>query len=89
LSQAGYAGRDIIWDQNYKHNLKIRQALEHIYVNFAGDKEAEDWKNFVVYVKRVWFSNGIHHHYSNEKIKPGFSKEYFGNRQRLPGLILD
>ncbi len=77
LSQAGYAGRDMIWDQNYKHNLKIRQALESIYVNFAGDKETEDWKNFVVYVKRVWFSNGIHHHYSNDKIKPAFDKVYF------------
>ncbi|MGG5577304.1 dipeptidyl-peptidase 3 family protein [Myroides sp. C15-4] len=77
LSQAGYAGRDMIWDQNYKHNLKIRQALESIYVNFAGDKESEDWKNFVVYVKRVWFSNGIHHHYSNDKIKPAFDKAYF------------
>lgn len=77
LSQAGYAGRDIIWDQNYKHNLKIRKALENIYVNYAGDKENEDWKNFVVYVKRVWFSNGIHHHYSNDKIKPAFSESYF------------
>lgn len=77
LSQAGYAGRDIIWDQNYKHNLKIRQALESIYVNYAGDKGTDDWKNFVVYVKRVWFSNGIHHHYSNEKIKPTFNKAYF------------
>lgn len=77
LSQAGYAGRDIIWDQNYKHNLTIRQALENIYVNYAGDKETEDWKNFVVYVKRVWFSNGIHHHYSNDKIKPAFTQAYF------------
>lgn len=77
LSQAGYAGRDMIWDQNYKHNLKIRQALESIYVNYTGDKETEDWKNFVVYVKRVWFSNGIHHHYSNDKIKPAFTKAYF------------
>lgn len=77
LSQAGYAGRDIIWDQNYKHNLKIRKALENIYVNYAGDKESEDWANFVVYIKRVWFSNGIHHHYSNDKIKPAFSESYF------------
>ncbi|MDM1045335.1 dihydrofolate reductase [Myroides sp. 1354] len=77
LSQAGYAGRDIIWDQNYKHNLAIRAALENIYVNYTGDKETEDWKNFVVYVKRVWFSNGIHHHYSNDKIKPAFTQAYF------------
>lgn len=77
LSQAGYAGRDIIWDQNYKHNLKIRKALENIYANYEGDKDSEDWKNFVVYLKRVWFSNGIHHHYSNDKIKPAFSEVYF------------
>ncbi len=77
LSQAGYAGRDIIWDQNYKHNLAIRKALENIYENYQGDKDSEDWKEFVVYLKRVWFSNGIHHHYSNDKIKPGFSQAYF------------
>lgn len=77
LSQAGMAGRDIIWDQNYKHNLKIRKALEHIYVNFQGDKTTTDWQNFETYVKRVWFSNGIHHHYSNEKIKAEFSEAYF------------
>lgn len=77
LSQAGYVGRDIMWDQNYKHNLKIRKALENIYVNYKGDKESQEWKDFVVYLKRVWFSNGIHHHYSNDKIKPAFSKAYF------------
>lgn len=77
LSQAGYAGRDIIWDQNYKHNLAIRKALENIYENYKGDKDSEDWKEFLVYLKRVWFSNGIHHHYSNDKIKPGFSQAYF------------
>lgn len=77
LSQAGYAGRDIIWDQNYKHNLTIRRALEHIYQNYSGDKNTEDWSNFEIYLKRVWFANGIHHHYSNEKMKPTFSKAYF------------
>ena len=77
LSQAGYAGRDIIWDQNYKHNLKIRHALEHIYQNYSGDKTSADWTKFEDYLKRVWFANGIHHHYSNEKIKPTFSKAYF------------
>ncbi len=55
LTQAGYAGRDIIWDQNYRHNLKIRRALENIVQNYAGDKEAADWKNFMIYTKRVWF----------------------------------
>lgn len=77
LTQAGYSGRDIIWDQNYKYNLKIRKALENIYQNFQGDKKTTDWKNFEIYLKRVWFSNGIHHHYSNEKIKPDFSIAYF------------
>tara|TARA_Y100000780_G_scaffold227862_1_gene244364 strand:- start:1332 stop:3338 length:2007 start_codon:yes stop_codon:yes gene_type:complete len=76
LTQAGLAGRDIMWDQNYRHNLKIRKALENIYTNYAGDKTSEDWKAFEVYLKRVWFSNGIHHHYSNDKLKPEFSKDY-------------
>ncbi len=77
LVQAGLAGRDIMWDQNYRHNLKIRSALENIYTTYAGSKDTEDWKAFETYLKRVWFSNGIHHHYSNDKIKPDFSKEYF------------
>jgi len=77
LTQAGLSGRDIMWDQNYRYNLEIRSALESIYNNYEGDKNAEDWNSFVTYLKRVWFSNGIHHHYSNDKIKPEFSKEYF------------
>ena len=77
LTQAGLSGRDIIWDQNYRHNLTIREALENIYTNYEGDTSSEDYKAFETYVKRVWFSNGIHHHYSNAKLKPGFSKEYF------------
>ena len=77
LTQAGTAGRDIIWDQNYKHNLKIRTALENIFQNYTGDKESANYKEFVIYLKRVWFSNGIHHHYSNDKIKPGFDLKYF------------
>ncbi|WMI65664.1 dihydrofolate reductase [Aestuariibaculum sp. YM273] len=76
LTQAGLSGRDIIWDQNYKHNLKIREALEQVYNNYEGDKTSADWNAFVVYLKRVWFSNGIHHHYSNDKLKPEFSSEY-------------
>ena len=76
LTQAGTAGRDIMWDQHYKYNLKIRKALENIYQNYKGNKTTEDWKNFEIYLKRVWFSNGIHHHYSSDKIKPGFSKNY-------------
>ena len=77
LTQAGLAGRDIIWDQNYRHNLEIRDALEKIFTDYEGDRSTEDWKNFEVYLKRVWFSNGIHHHYSNDKIDPGFSSDYF------------
>ena len=77
LTQAGLAGRDIMWDQNYKHNLKIREALESINANYLGDRESDDFKAFKVYLKRVWFSNGIHHHYSNDKIKPAFTRDYF------------
>ncbi|MCM4166418.1 hypothetical protein KCTC52924_03351 [Arenibacter antarcticus] len=76
LTQAGLAGRDIIWDQNYRHNLGIREALEHIYTHYKGDKNTDDWNAFEVYLKRVWFSNGIHHHYSNDKIIPEFSADY-------------
>lgn len=77
LAQAGYSGRDIYWDQNYRFNLKIRAALENIYTTYNGDKTSDEWKAFEVYLKRVWFSNGIHHHYSNDKIKPNFSQNYF------------
>ncbi|AFL79895.1 Peptidase family M49 [Aequorivita sublithincola DSM 14238] len=76
LTQAGLAGRDIMWDQNYRYNLTIRKALENVYTNYEGDKTTEDWKNFETYLKRVWFSNGIHHHYSNDKMKPDFSSDY-------------
>ena len=79
LTQAGTSGRDIMWDQHYKYNLKIRKALEHIYQNYSGNKTSNDWKNFEIYLKRVWFSNGIHHHYSSEKIKPGFSASYLSS----------
>ena len=77
LTQAGTSGRDIIWDQHYKYNLTIRKALETIYQRYSGDKTTENWKNFEIYLKRVWFSNGIHHHYSNDKIRPSFSRAYF------------
>lgn len=83
LTQAGLSGRDIMWDQNYRHNLKIRAALENVYANYGGDKSTDDWKAFETYMKRVWFSNGIHHHYSNDKLKPEFSSDY------LKGLLAD
>jgi dipeptidyl-peptidase-3 len=76
LTQAGLAGRDIMWDQNYRHNLKIRNAVENIYTTYEGDKSTENWKAFETYLKRIWFSNGIHHHYSNDKLKPEFSSDY-------------
>jgi len=76
LTQAGLAGRDIMWDQNYRHNLKIRNAIENIYTTYEGDKSTENWKAFETYLKRIWFSNGIHHHYSNDKLKPEFSSDY-------------
>ena len=76
LTQAGLSGRDIIYDQNYKHNLAIRRALENIYQNFNGDRSSNSWKEFEIYLKRIWFSNGIHHHYSNDKFIPKFSKKY-------------
>ena len=77
LAEAGLAGRDIMYDQNYRHNLKIRRALEQIYTSYKGDKSSADWKNFELYLKRIWFANGIHHHYASDKFKPSFSKEYF------------
>lgn len=77
LTQAGLAGRDIMWDQNFKHNLAIRRTLEAIVKDYKGDRESEDFKKFIVYVKRVWASNGIHHHYSNDKLVPQFSADFF------------
>lgn len=77
LSQAALSGRDITWDQNYKHNLYIRDVLENIVKTFSGNKKTSEYENFMVYVKRVWFANGIHHHYSEKKFEPGFSFEYF------------
>ncbi len=77
LYQAALSGRDIVWDQDYKYNLKIRRTLEAIVKNYKGERNAENFKKFMVYTKRVWFSNGIHHHYSADKIIPDFPKEYF------------
>ena len=77
LSQAALEGRDILYDQNCRYNLAVRRTLEAIYANYAGDKTTGDYQQFEVYLKRVWFSNGIHHHYGREKFLPGFSKEFF------------
>ena len=77
LYQAALSGRDIMWDQNYKNNLYIRRTLEGIVKTYNGDRTTPEFAKFMEYTKRVWFSNGIHHHYSNKKIMPEFSKEYF------------
>lgn len=77
LSEAALAGRDIIFDQNYKHNLCIKRTLESIVKDYQGDRNSEDFQKFMLYTKRFWFSNGIHHHYSTDKFLPEFSPEYF------------
>lgn len=79
LSQAALCGRDILWDQNYEHNLAIRHILEGIYRGYKGDTDDAQWKAFEVYLKRVWFSNGIHHHYAETKIEPGFEASYLAH----------
>ena len=76
LSEAALSGRDIIYDQNYKYNLTVRSTLNNIVQNFNGDKSSKEWAQFIEYAKRVWFSNGIHHHYSTLKILPGFDQSY-------------
>lgn len=79
LYKAGLSGRDIFYDQNYRHNLKVRRTLEAVIDNFKGNHEEDNFKNLLVYAKRVWFSNGIHHHYSTRKIMPEFSSDYFAS----------
>ena len=77
LNQAALWGRDIMFDQNFKYNLAIRRTLEAIYTSYEGDKQCEEWKSFEKYLKKVWFANGIHHHYGNDKFAPEFTEEYF------------
>ncbi len=77
LSQAALYGRDITFDQNCKYNLAVRRTCEAIFRNFTGDKESKEFKAFEVYMKRVWFSNGIHHHYSTDKFFPAITESYF------------
>lgn len=80
LTEAAITGRDILWDQNGKYNLPIRQTLEQIYVNFDGDKESAEFKAFEKYLKQIWFANGIHHHYSMDKFTPEFTQEFFASQ---------
>lgn len=90
LSEAALCGRDIIFDQFYKHNITVRRTNEAIIESFTGDKTSEEFEKFMVYAKRVWFSNGIHHHYSTDKFYPEVSNEYFAeliknsNPDKLP-----
>lgn len=82
LHEAALWGRDIIYDQNYKHNLLIRHMLENMYLTYRGDRGGENWQHFEVYLKRVWFSNGIHHHYSMDKFFPELPEENFREMMR-------
>ena len=77
LAKATLMGRDITFDQQGKYNLRIRKTLETVYLHYEGDRECVEFKAFEVYLKRIWFASGIHHHYGCEKFKPGFSEEYF------------
>lgn len=88
LVEAGLSGRDIMYDQNYRHNLPIRRAIDRIVRDYKGERESEDWQQFMVYAKNVWFSNGIHHHYSNDKFTPGFSQAYFESLLQGVGAVL-
>lgn len=77
LSQAAIEGRDILYDQNNKYNLTIRKTLEALFLNYSGDRQNKEFEGIITYLKRVWFSNGIHHHYATDKFEPEFSKAYF------------
>lgn len=77
LSQAALSGRDIFYDQNYKHNLRFRKTMENIVKYYGGDRNSDLFQRFMVWAKRVWFSNGIHHHYAFNKFKPNFTKDEF------------
>ena len=85
LAEAAKYGRDIIWAQNYKHNLSIRKTVENILENYKGDRSAEDFKAFEAYAKRMFFSNGIHHHYAEDKFFPECPKEYFQSLMEAVG----
>ena len=86
LSRAALLGRDILWDQNGACNLRLRKVLETIYMHYQGDRSSKDFQQFTTYLKRVWFSNGIHHHYGYQKFIPGFSEQFLINAARESGL---
>ena len=87
LQEAALYGRDILFDQNGKYNLRIRKMLEDVYVNYQGDREDKNFVAMEEYLKRMWFSNGIHHHYGCEKFVPGFTKEWLQGQTELSDEI--
>ncbi len=95
LTEAALWGRDILWDQNCRYNLSTRRLLEDVYTHYDGDRNAPEFKAFETYLKQVWFANGLHHHYSMDKFRPGFSQQWLESRvAALPlnlrdGLDLD
>ena len=89
LNMAGLSGRDIMYDQNNRYNLRIRRLLEDIYIDYDGKRGTVGWQAFEVYLKRIWFSNGIHHHYANTKHLPDFSEAYFDHLLAETGNSID
>lgn len=89
LSEAALQGRDILYDQNGRYNLRIRRALEALYLNYKGNKQSDDFLLFEKYLKRVWFSNGIHHHYSEDKFLPEFTEAWYRQACAEAGLTMD
>ena len=89
LTEAALQGRDILYDQNGRYNLRIRRALEALYTQYKGDKKSEEFLNFEKYLKRVWFANGIHHHYASDKFQPEFTQEWFANACAEAGVTYD
>ncbi|MGM9837104.1 MAG: dihydrofolate reductase [Paludibacteraceae bacterium] len=89
LSEAALQGRDILYDQNGRYNLRVRRALENLYTHYQGDKQDKEFLLFEKYLKRVWFSNGIHHHYSEDKFLPEFSEEWYRKACAETGIAVD
>ena len=89
LQEAALWGRDILFDQNGRYNLEIRRIMEKLYIEYDGDRTSEDFKAFEVYLKRLWFSSGIHHHYGSEKFIPEFSREWFVAQTACPEEIAE
>ena len=85
LGEAAKWGRDILWDQNCRYNIPLRHALEHILREYKGDKDCPEWQDFLVYAKRVFFSNGVHHHYAEDKFFPACSRDYFAALLEITG----